>query len=337
MAIGRVATASRSGFWLGCSYALLIGIASQLLVVHFKLQGISPLALALGLGLVLQGVAPAPSAWNDGLHWASRRLLRIGVALFGFQVSAAGIASIGVLGAEAAIAAVAGTLAVGIPLGVAIFGMDASLAALVSAGTGICGAAAVLAFESVLQARPAHAASAVATVVIFGLLSMVALPLLHAFHLLPLDDLGWAVLIGSSVHEVAQVLAAATSAVPDHADQAVAVKMMRVILLAPAAMIVARALRQKQSETRPPTPWFAWGFVLFALWQALFPVPAPWHEAIKILDTTLLASAMAALGLQTRVQILREAGWRPFALAALLSVLLAAAESAGIALVHQQG
>lgn len=155
--------------------------------------------------------------------------------------------------------------------------LDAQSAILIGAGSAICGAAAVLASAPVVRANPDKGAVAVATVVLFGALAMFGYPLLHT--LLPgltPNDAAYGVYVGSTVHEVAQVVVAARSVSEAAAAQAVIAKMMRVMMLAPFLLVLsvrgargagaARKSRQprrsqRSGSDRPSGTITAWGAV----------------------------------------------------------------------------
>jgi uncharacterized integral membrane protein (TIGR00698 family) len=73
-------------------------------------------------------------------------------------------------------------------------------------------------------------------------------------------------------------------------------------------------------STRPPItiPWFALGFVATAGLRSLDALPAAVVAAAGTLDLAVLAVAMAALGLTTRLSALRAAGLAPLGLGATL-------------------
>ncbi len=78
---------------------------------------------------------------------------------------------------------------------------------LISAGTSVCGASAVIATNTVTDAHDEDVAYAVACVTVFGSIAMFAYPTLGT--LLHLDPRAYGLWAGSSIHEIAQVVAAA--------------------------------------------------------------------------------------------------------------------------------
>lgn len=159
--------------------------------------------------------------------------------------------------------------------------------------------------------------------VVFGTASMFLMPALYHSGLLPGDAALWGVYIGGSVHEVAQVVTAGSAIGAATAAAAVVVKMTRVVLLVP--VLGAVALLRGGGRVRPAdAPRFALAFLAVIALNSLWPLPQPWLARVNAIDTLLLAAAMGAQGLETRIERLRAAGGgRAFALAGLLFVWLA--------------
>lgn len=300
--------------------------------------GVGVLTVALLLGLLLGHAAP--SSWHrratPGAVLAQRQLLRLGVGLYGLRLTAAQIAAVGVRGVLIDVLVIVSTLALAVCLGMRWLRLDRETALLVGTGSAICGAAAVLAAEPVLRASPHKVAFAVGTVTLFGTLATFLYPLLyHLFAVWapavpPLAGLqtpaAFGVYIGSTVHEVAQVVVAARAVSPAAADQAVVVKLIRVALLAPALLLLARwaaPVDAAQNLRRAPVlPWFVGLFIAAAVLNSLHWIPPTVHAVLMLADSVLLTLAMAALGWCTRWQAVRAAGWRPLLLGALLFVHL---------------
>ena len=223
-------------------------------------------------------------------------------------------------------------------IGQKLLGMDKRTTMLVGAGASICGAAAVLATEPVVKGRAEDVAVAVATVVVFGTIGTFLYPALFHWN----AEYGWidtsmqqyGVFVGSTVHEVAQVVAAGEAIGSQAADTAVIAKMVRVMMLAPFLLVLSMWLTRSeralgvndgQPGNRITIPWFAVGFVAMAGVNSLGVLP---KEVVSVgiqLDNALLALAMAALGLTTHIRAVRAAGTKPLILAlALFAWLLVA-------------
>lgn len=294
-----------------------------------RANGISPLIVGIVCGMMYGNFLRSnmPAGWNQGLHFTARRLLRLAVAFYGLNISVQQIVSIGLPGLLVSVIVVVSTLLLGTFLGQKAFGLDRDTAILTSAGSAICGAAAVLAFEPTLRSAPHKSAVAVATVVLFGTLSMFLYPLLYRTGILALDSHSWGIYIGGTIHEVAQVVGAASSIDATTTDIATVVKMTRVALLVPAVLMVGFVIRRlgaaRGAATPPmPVPWFAFGFIVLAGVNSLDLISVQALTAIRRIDVFALTMAMTALGMETRFAQIRQAGVRTMGLAAVLYLWL---------------
>ena len=270
--------------------------------------------------------AAALDASADGLNIAKQRLLRAGIVLYGLRLTFQDIGHVGLAGIAIDATVLCSTFALACALGPRVFGLDRTTAILIGAGSSICGAAAVMATEPVVRGRPEQVAVAIATVVGFGSVAIFLYPAL--FHLVaairPLSATQYGLWAGSTVHEVAQVVAAGHAVSDAAADTAVIAKLVRVMMLAPFLVVLAawfaRSGNAAPSQPRPPItiPWFALGFVAVAGLRSLDVLPAAAIAVANTVDLALLAIAMAALGLTTRLSAMKAAGLAPLALGATL-------------------
>lgn len=309
----------------GLALATTLGVAGLLLAQWAPLQHaqVSALTIAIVLGMALGNSLGAhlPARLAPGVVTAQQKLLRLGVILYGLRISFGQIAAIGPGALLIDLVMVTTTLALAALLGRRWFGLDRDSALLTGIGSAICGAAAVLALERVLRADPGKVAMAVATVVLFGTLDIFLYPWLYPH--LGMDARHFGLFTGASVHEVAQVIAVGSSIDPATADSAVVVKLTRVMLLVPALFvfgwIASRTSRRAgNADARIRPPWFALAFVAVSAINSVVALPEQLRSALLTLDTLLLAAAMAALGLETRVAKLRALGLRPLLLAVVL-------------------
>lgn len=298
-------------------------------------HGFSALTLAILLGMLVGNtVYPRVAAASGaGVSFSKQNLLRLGVVLYGLRLTVQDIAHVGLAGVVIDALVLGSTFLLALWIGTRWLGMDRKTALLIGAGSSICGAAAVMAAEPVIKARAEQVTVAVATVVVFGTLAIVLYPLLFQLNLqwglIPGGANGFGIYAGSTIHEVAQVVAAARSVGPDAADSAVIAKMVRVMMLAPfLVMLSAWLARDARRRTVGPgdspvkgklaVPWFAFGFIGVVLFNSLQWLPASVVAVTTEIDTALLAMAMAALGLATQLGAIRKAGAKPLLLALIL-------------------
>jgi uncharacterized integral membrane protein (TIGR00698 family) len=311
--------------------ALLAGMAALLSQWSLMAQlGLSALTLAIALGMVAGNTvfASVASRAGAGVDFARSTLLRAGIVLYGFRISLHDIGAVGWPGLLIAAAMLALTFSVAVYVGTRWLGLDKQTAALIGAGSAICGAAAVMATQPVVRGEEHKVSIAVATVVVFGTLSMVLYPLVFPY--LGLSEHAFGLFAGSTIHEVAQVVAVGDAVGPAAANAAVVEKMLRVMMLAPflmwlsfqtaASMKGATSFKACCKQVR--MPWFAVLFIVVSAVHSTGVLPASLVAGLVQFDTLLLATAMAAMGLRTSAASLRRAGVQPLKLGALLFVFL---------------
>ena len=212
-------------------------------------------------------------------------------------------------------------------IGQKVFGLDKKTSWLIGAGSSICGAAAVLATEPVVKAESSKVTVAVATVVIFGTLAIFLYPAMYPLVAHWFTPETYGIYIGSTMHEVAQVVAAGHAISPEAENSAVIAKMLRVMMLAPFLIILAARVKQltpagKGEKSKITIPWFAILFIAVAVFNSFHLLPKVMVDMLVTLDTVLLAMAMAALGVTTHVSALKKAGAKPLLMALMLFVWL---------------
>ncbi|MDY7218775.1 YeiH family protein [Denitrificimonas sp. JX-1] len=325
----------------GLLLCAVIAGAAMLLdrVAWLQAHGLSALTLAILLGFVLGNILPFKfnSYCAPGVHFAKQYVLRLGIILYGFRLTFQDVSYVGLAGVVIDALVIISTFVLAVLLGVRLFKLDRGTAMLIGIGNSICGAAAIMAAEPVLKARAEQVTVAVSTVVVFGTLAIFLYPLLYSLNeswqLLGTTDFAYGLFVGSTVHEVAQVVAAGAAISPEAANTAVIAKMVRVMMLAPFLILLALYLARHETParviergscqnkgllTRVNVPWFAFIFVAVAGFNSLQWLPEVAIERIIQLDTALLAAAMAGLGLSTDMKAIRRAGVRPLLLATIL-------------------
>ena len=299
-------------------------------------HGLSALTLAIVLGMLVGNtVYPRfAAASGPGVQVSKQQLLRLGIVLYGLRLTTQDMGQMGWTGVVVDALVLCSTFGLACWIGMRWLGLERETAMLIGAGSSICGAAAVLATEPVVKARAEQVTVAVATVVVFGTLSIFLYPVLfqlnQAWGVIPGGAKGFGQYAGSTIHEVAQVVAAARSIGPEAADAAVIAKMVRVMMLAPCLLLLSAWMARSggaraatgaggaRSKRKITVPWFAFGFLAVVLLHSQQWLPAPFVHFVTEIDTGLLAMAMAALGLSTHFGAIRKAGAKPLLLALIL-------------------
>lgn len=302
-------------------------------IKFFTDLSISPMIIGIVLGMLYANSLRnnLPETWVPGIQFCSKRLLRLGIILYGFRLTFQDIAAVGAAGIIIDIVVVTVTILGGVAIG-RLFKMDRDIALLTSVGSGICGAAAVLGAESTIQTKPYKTAVAVATVVIFGTLAMFLYPIAYRSGILGLTPQEMGIFSGATLHEVAHAVGAGNAMGSEVANTAIIVKMIRVMLLIPVLFSLGYwvAVKARRSESaagqrgKVAIPWFALGFLGVIMFNSLDLLPPSVIAVIEYIDTFLLTMAMVALGAETSIDKFKKAGAKPFILAFILFIWLIA-------------
>ncbi|WP_300955704.1 YeiH family protein, partial [Helicobacter rodentium] len=290
--------------WLnGFTLVLLVSLASYYIAslpLILKLH-LSPLIIGVVFGILVSPLfRQTEKTCEKAVAFSAKKLLRIGIILYGFNVTLTSIASVGFNGILLSVVVVVFVLWIGYLIGVKLLGLDKEIAILVSGGSAICGAAAILALESSLKSKPYKGIIAVGTVVIFGLLGMFLYPIVYALGLIPLNYTQEGYYIGLTLHELANVVGAGDAISQETQEVALIVKMIRVLLLVAVLLVVPYFFAESKEggKRKLHIPWFAFWFLGVVILHSLINLPDEAVSFFKFLSGFFLVMAMSALGLQ---------------------------------------
>ena len=199
------------GFWAGVVLMVLLACTATYVAgfAWVRAWRFSPLIVGIVLGMVFANTLrrEVPAAWNPGITFCSKQVLRFGIVLYGFQVTIGDVMAVGLPALVVDALIVALTLLLGVLLG-RLLKMDSDTALLTSVGSSICGAAAVLAADPVVKGESYKTAVAVSTVVIFGTVAMFLYPACYRAGAYDMDARQVGLYTGATLHEVAHVYGA---------------------------------------------------------------------------------------------------------------------------------
>jgi uncharacterized integral membrane protein (TIGR00698 family) len=306
-------------------------------------NGLSVLTLAILVGIAI-GNMPIYrfliSSCGAGINFSKQKVLRLGIVLYGFRLTFQDIGAVGINGIVVDSIILFTTFILAAYIGVRYFKLDRDTSFLIGAGSSICGAAAILATEPILKASNERVTVAISTIVIFGTVAIFLYPVLYSFFIFNYAEYitpsKFGIYIGSTVHEVAQVVATANAIGDEVTNTAVIAKMVRVMMLAPFLIalsayisIFASSRHSDASTTESKEKSFIKFFPVFAIFfliaigvNSTGIISPSMRNIITTFDNFILALAMGALGLTTHLSAIAKAGIKPLQLAAILFVWL---------------
>ncbi|NWG45492.1 MAG: putative sulfate exporter family transporter [Alphaproteobacteria bacterium] len=317
----------------GVSVAALVALAAAWLSDHYT----APIMLfALLLGMAMNFVRHDP-LFRRGLDFATRDILRAGVALLGLRIT---LDQVLVLGPGVVLLVSSGvvvTMLAGRMIAKALR-LQSDFGLLTGGAVAICGASAALAISAALPPSPSRERDTLLTVVgvtALSTLAMVIYPLLSA--LLGFSELQAGVLLGGTIHDVAQVVGAGYGISDEVGDTATIVKLLRVALLVPTIVVLTLMFRVRSSDQKllgraPILPWFLVGFVALAAIGTMGWLPAPFVHFGEDASRALLVCAIGAVGAKTSFGDLFKVGTAPILLIVLESAVILAWITSWVAL-----
>lgn len=318
------------GFIQGMGITLLLALSAKYVSGIPFLSILGQLVIAILLGMIWRAVIGVRNEALGGISFSSKTLLRCGIVLLGLRLNLLDIVHAGPKVLVIVLMVVSFTLLVVYGI-TQCFKVQSRLGMLTACGTAICGAAAVVALSPQLKARDDETAASAATVAILGTIFTLMYTLLYP--VLGFSPVGYGMFAGATLHEVAHVVAAAAPGGKEAVDMAVIVKLSRVAMLVPVAIIIgiwANRLENKgQGRTQTlnwksiPIPWFTIGFLMMSGVNTLNWIPLAITEHMITIAYLLIAMAMAGLGLNVDLVTFRRLGMRPLAAGFIGSVLLA--------------
>ena len=358
----------RANRWVRSSVGPLVpGLAVALVVamvgfiVHRYIPVVSPHVVAVACGILGATFGRIENVFRPGLRFAAKKVLRAGIVVLGFRLSLGELGKLGPRALVAVVVVVAATF-FGTQWLARRLGLTPSLGLLMATGYSICGASAIAAVEPFADATEEEVAYSIALVTLCGTLAIAVLPGLGS--LIGLTNSEFGAWVGASVHDVGQVVAAAST----HGEQALKlatlVKLTRVALLAPLLAGVAISVRRRKAHDRsladelpgeidqlpgeaasasgsatprrpPILPLFIVLFLAAVAVRSADVLSTRSLADLKDLETILLGMGLVGLGSNVDLRKLRAVGGKPLALGlaswALVAVVsLAAVEVSGL-------
>ena len=300
-----------------------IAAAAGFLSIHYK----APVMLfALLIGIAFNFLA-SDERCAPGIEFSSKKILRFGVALLGFRVTFDQILGLGTNVLLLVPILVISSIAISWILA-KLMGRKYLFGLLTACAVAICGAAAALAVASVLpnwKDRHRDTLFIVVCVTALSTFAMITYPIL--FKVAEFSDVEIGILIGSTIHDVAQVVGAGYAVSNETGDVATFIKLLRISML-PIVVILIALLLKGDDESRTISskafPWFALGFALCLLINSSGFIPMALSGFLSSFSQWFLVFAIAGLGVSTSLKSMMELGGKSILLMVLQTLALLA-------------
>ncbi|OWZ84676.1 YeiH family protein [Natranaerobius trueperi] len=291
-------------------------IAIIALTVNFIYSPISPVLIAVFLGIIIKNSAYLPKNTEPGIKYSAKKLLKLGIILLGVRLSFFDILNLGF--SSLLIIIICILLALSLVINLSRFiGVPKKLATLIAIGTAICGNTAIVASAPVIKAKEEEVAFAVATITVFGLSAIIIYPLIGGFIGLTQVEFGtWA---GTAINDTGQVIASGFLYGDKAGEVSTIVKLTRNIFLAPVVFLFSHLTVKNEASKEDIKvdytaifPWFVVGFLGMALLRTTGILPETLISTISFLSDLLIVMALAGIGLGIQLSSLKGLGLKAF-------------------------
>ncbi len=302
------------GIARGVSLSLAIAVSAILLS---NVLGFNAILLALVIGIVLGNAIKLPAYFDSGIKTASGKFLEIAIILMAFSIDYGSFLKLGWETILIVVSTMAAVLLMTIWLGKKM-NCPSSAGLLVGFGTAICGSSAIAALAPSVTEDKSDIGISMAVVNLYGLIGMLLIPLITQDWLSNIEN---SILLGASLHSVGNVAGAGFAMSESVGEMAVTVKLGRVALLTPALLIFGHFTSKKssyQTKKKLNLPWYLVTFILISILVSIFPLPEEILTFSKKGSNFLLATAMAAIGLNVSFKTLLNSGKKGLVFGAIL-------------------
>tara|TARA_Y100001954_G_scaffold97700_1_gene106523 strand:- start:953 stop:2038 length:1086 start_codon:yes stop_codon:yes gene_type:complete len=292
---------------------------------------ISTVLIAILLGILMGNAFTPRPGMMVGLDFTQQYILKLGIIFLGIRLSFEEFIMFGSIAIPLIISCIVGVLIL-IKLLIKKVSISSKMSYLIAIGTSVCGATAIVATAPVIKAKKTEIAYAIANITLFGVIAMIIYPYFAEWYFNK-DEVKAGLFLGTSIHETSQVAAAGLIYdqqfnSPETLNVATVTKLIRNTFLV--IMIPLFAFLYNRGEVKGEKysifdifPYFVLGFIGMILIRNLgdqvfsnqnenYQIWVNLIEYAKILATTFLTMAMAAVGISINLSELKSMGYKPF-------------------------
>ncbi len=300
---------------------------------------ISTVLIAILLGILMGNAFTPRPGMMVGLDFTQQYILKLGIICLGIRLSFEEFIKFGSIAIPLIIVCIIGVLIL-IKLLIKKVSISSKMSYLIAIGTSVCGATAIVATAPVINAKKTEIAYAIANITLFGVIAMIAYPYFAEWYFNN-ENLKAGLFLGTSIHETSQVAAAGLIYdqqfnSPETLNVATVTKLIRntflVIMIPLFAFLYNRGeVKNKSYSIFDIFPYFVLGFIgmilirnvgdqIFSNENENYFIWMNTIEYLKILATTFLTMAMAAVGISINLSELKSMGYKPFVVGFIAAV-----------------
>lgn len=316
----------------GFAFALLIAYIARRVELLLPIPLIGESVIALFIGMSINQFKKPTELIQEGLKFTSKKVLKFSIILLGASLSVGTILNVGRLSLTVMIFTLLTCFGGGYFVGKWL-NLDWKLSNMISAGTGICGGSAIAAMAPVINAEDKDIAYAMSATFLFDMAMIVLFPI--AGKAMGLSDMAYGLWTGTAVNDTSSVVAAGYAFSEAAGDFATMVKLTRTLSIIPTVLIFslinvrvniknADGIVGEKNNVKLTSlfPWFILAFVGMSIVNSIGLIPASVSLGMKQISKFLMVSALAAIGLNTDFQEMKNSGINPMIHGFIISALV---------------
>lgn len=317
----------------GILFVLLIAFLADFLGSMYPVIGGAVFSIIIGI--IIRQLIGVPAFLNPGIGYTLKKLLKLAIILLGFSFSFTQIFSVGFNGLLIVLIAVITGIFLTFLIS-RLAGLTGNIPLLIGLGTGICGATAIVTSGSIIKAKEEETVYAINTIFAFNVLAVFVYPFIG--NTISMTDHDFGIWAGTAIHDTSSVVAAGYSFSNEAGDTSVVVKLIRTLMLVPAAVVLSILFSMKTAQKGTSEnkwmvavktfPVFILCFAGAAALNTMASLPDAWTNQTNDLAKFIIVMVMASVGLGTDFKKIKSVGLRP-----LLVGLISSAIMGGISLV----
>ena len=300
---------------------------------------ISTVMIAILLGIIMGNAFTPRPGMMLGLDFTQKYILKLGIIFLGIRLSFSEFLRFGTIALPLIIVCILSALVV-VKLLIKKVSISSKMSYLIAIGTSVCGATAIVATAPIIDAKKTEVAYAIANITLFGVIAMLLYPYFAEWYFYG-QPLQAGLFLGTAIHETSQVAAAGLIFdqqfnSPETLNVATVTKLIRntflVVMIPLFGFLYNRGkVKDKNYSILSIFPYFVIGFIGMIIVRNIgdqfFTIENNNYESwnafisyIKILATTFLTMAMAAVGISINLSELRSMGYKPFVVGLITSI-----------------
>lgn len=308
--------------WIKKNYQGIL-LSFILAIVAYKLGKIFPIVggpvFGIILGIVINNIIGKPNNTQDGIKFASKKILQWAIILLGASLNIKQIYRTGLESLSVTIVTLLVAFITAFVFG-KILNIPYKLKSLIGVGTAICGGSAIAAISPIIEADEMEIAYSISTIFLFNIIAVLIFPPLG--HMMGFDDKAFGLWAGTAINDTSSVVAAGYIYSNAAGAYATIVKLTRTTMIIPISLIFAiiTSIQKKRESTQSQSvnysfkkifPWFIIGFLVASLLNTVGLFPKESINYINTIGKFMIVMALSAIGLSTDINKILKTGIKP--------------------------